>query len=183
MDLLWSLDNVVAAIVTSFIVLGFLVVVATTVLPCLVHLRNGGRLPCAYRSPQSWAFLQATLFLLRGFKKQHVRGDWLSIETSNFQNSFDRFAARGVSWLDEKFSQNLTMVRQLFHCISDLGWNNFRSLECVPEVPIRGSLWMRRCLIIWPNIIRILTMRRVFTRWNCYFELSVFGILRRQPAM
>ncbi|KAK0219607.1 hypothetical protein EDD85DRAFT_960795 [Armillaria nabsnona] len=137
MDLLWSLDSVVAAIVTSFIVLGFLVVVATTVLPCLIHLRNGGRLPCAYRSPQSWAFLQATLFLLRGFKKQHVRGDWLSIETRNFQNSFDRFAARGVSWLDEKFSQNLTMVRQLFHCISDLGWNNSRALECVPEVPIQ----------------------------------------------
>ncbi len=137
MDLLWSLDSVVAAIVTSFIVLGFLVVVATTVLPCLVHLRNGGRLPCAYRSPQSWAFLQATLFLLHGFEKQHIRGDWLSIETRNFQNSFDRFAARGVSWLDEKFSQNLTMVRQLFHCISDLGWNNSRALECVPEDPIQ----------------------------------------------
>ncbi|KAG7445268.1 uncharacterized protein BT62DRAFT_1006969 [Guyanagaster necrorhizus] len=137
MDLLWSLDNVVAAIVTLFIVLGFLMVVATTVLPCLVHLHSGGRLPCAYRSPQSWAFLQATFFLLRGFKKQYVRGDWFSIETRDFQNSFDRFAARGVSWLDEKFSQNLTMVRQLFHCISDLGWNNFRALECVPEVPIQ----------------------------------------------
>ncbi|KAK0205554.1 hypothetical protein DFS33DRAFT_1383459 [Desarmillaria ectypa] len=119
MDLLWSLDNP-----QLFFFVLYICAAAAVYLVLTDH-------------PQSWAFLQATLFLLRGFKKQHVRGDWLSIETRNFQNSFDRFAARGVSWLDEKFSQNLTMVRQLFHCISDLGWNNSRALECVPEVPIQ----------------------------------------------
>ncbi|TFK36544.1 hypothetical protein BDQ12DRAFT_243838 [Crucibulum laeve] len=60
LDLLWSLNKQVATVITIFVALTMLFLLATTMLPTLQyiftrdwHLRSA---QCSYKSPQSWAF-------------------------------------------------------------------------------------------------------------------------------
>ena len=68
-DFLWNLNDLVAAMVSGFVGLALLFVLATTVLPAFQFLFHRERRlltpQCPYKSPQAWAFYRLLVALIR----------------------------------------------------------------------------------------------------------------------
>ncbi|KAG7091721.1 hypothetical protein E1B28_008122 [Marasmius oreades] len=95
LDLLWSLNQIVAIVITIQVGLAILFLVATTVLPTISFTCWKPSIPCPYKSPQAWLFYQFTDFILPrkwpGFGitvNSFFRGlsDWFSSDT--FHSSY-----------------------------------------------------------------------------------------------
>ncbi|KIK52830.1 hypothetical protein GYMLUDRAFT_100553 [Collybiopsis luxurians FD-317 M1] len=76
-DLLWSLNTIVAIVLTCEIGVALFLVSMTTVFPSFALVMNA-KLPCAYKSPQAWIFYRAFLSVTR-FLQRNIRSIMSSI--------------------------------------------------------------------------------------------------------
>ncbi|KAF8150871.1 hypothetical protein B0H34DRAFT_154850 [Crassisporium funariophilum] len=149
LDLLWSLDSVVAICVTIITTLLFLFTVATTLLPtCQIYFMDDDYLrgpQCAFKSPQSWAVHRIITALVRLSKpKRNIfrRSFRAGRYTPFFDNKTwvdhdkqlhkrralglpnarypDSDTVRGLAWIDVHLGRSFDMVLAVYHCIRDL---------------------------------------------------------------
>ncbi|KAF8830629.1 hypothetical protein HHX47_DHR2001013 [Lentinula edodes] len=145
-DLLWSLNTVVAVVLTCEIGIALAIVSMTTVLPSLALLMNAN-LPCAYKSPQAWIFyrlLHSSVRLVerisRGTQvtrssfrfhldsifriKNWTAGDRLCHRFSNTAAS-DNFLLNdclgaAMHWVYSEYRDNVSMTPHIFYCLEEL---------------------------------------------------------------
>ncbi|KAG7087141.1 hypothetical protein E1B28_013121 [Marasmius oreades] len=134
LDLLWSLNTVVASIITVQVGLAILVITATTVLPTLSLVWTLS-VPCAYKSPQAWLFYRfcdsvlprTSLYLPFWDTRFNIlyRGltDWFDSDTSH-----PSFLTRDIDYslvqstmdrMNEAFGASREVSLHIFHCLAD----------------------------------------------------------------
>ncbi|KAF9264412.1 hypothetical protein L218DRAFT_900680 [Marasmius fiardii PR-910] len=134
LDLLWSLNIVVASIITVQVGLAILVITATTVLPTLSLIWTP-KVPCAYKSPQAWLFYRfwdsilprASLFIPFWNTDFNIffRGlaDWFHSDTSHpsflTRDINYRLVESAMDWTNETFGASPEMSLHIYHCLAD----------------------------------------------------------------
>ncbi|KAF5386514.1 hypothetical protein D9757_005877 [Collybiopsis confluens] len=147
-DLLWSLNTIVAVVLTCEIGIALLLVSMTTVFPTLALLLNA-KLPCAYKSPQAWIFYRLVhsiaryveRFLLRMSRnkptmtsrlktmsriKNWTAGDRLSVRFSDNaaaavdENSPNDCLGAAMRWVYSEYRDNVSMTPYIFYCLEEL---------------------------------------------------------------
>ncbi|KAF8888548.1 hypothetical protein BD779DRAFT_1672226 [Infundibulicybe gibba] len=63
LDLLWALNPLLASLVTAVVGLSFIFLFVTTAAPTFQYLFAPRAAPCAFKSPQSWIFLHASVYI------------------------------------------------------------------------------------------------------------------------
>ncbi|KAG2008223.1 hypothetical protein CC2G_013677 [Coprinopsis cinerea AmutBmut pab1-1] len=157
LDLLWSIHNVVATVVSLLVGITMLFIITTTILPFSQYLFHFSRLnptvdpqsQCAFKSPQSRAFhlLGTSILNLARQCKDLVYGygvarDYLRISIWNSDVhwvNYDlewtrggRYMQRAVSWFERTFSRNIVNAFHVFHCLQDL--NVDVAAGCITEI-------------------------------------------------
>ena len=141
LDLLWSLNHIVAAFVTTVAGLAILFVVIATFLPsCQNYFGTDPRTPrCPYTSPQAWAIhrLLARLVRFRNtfrspflaerdapfFKeKTWVDADnaWCAMKKQVDPTQVSNDMVRGLVWIDKHLENSVNMVFSIYHCIKSI---------------------------------------------------------------
>ncbi|ESK81424.1 hypothetical protein Moror_9661 [Moniliophthora roreri MCA 2997] len=129
LELLWSLNIIVAILVTIQVSLAVLVILATTVLPTLsmyLPLSWMPAIPCAYKSPQSWLFYRFVDLLPRSCSlNPFFRGlsDWFVSDTlypSYITRDIDyRLVESAMDWINEAFGASRQVSLAIYHCLED----------------------------------------------------------------
>lgn len=110
--LLWTLQHVVAAIVSIIVGATFIFLIATSLLPVIQWRLHIFKTQCAYKSPQSWSFILATWYDSPDSTWTYYDSSMANLLDSNhLLSSLKRFYT--------SFSQNIGAVRNIYHCISD----------------------------------------------------------------
>ncbi|KAL0057929.1 hypothetical protein AAF712_015416, partial [Marasmius tenuissimus] len=146
LDLLWSLNTLVASIVTVQVGIGLLAIFATTILPTISLVWNT-RTPCAYKSPQAWLFyrfsdwfipLSSRVFTLP-FKwssdssstfNQLFRGltDWFESDTSHpsyvTRDINYTLVESAMDWMNKSFGASREISLHIYHCLAE--YNHFQ---------------------------------------------------------
>ncbi|KAF9077263.1 hypothetical protein BDP27DRAFT_1312103 [Rhodocollybia butyracea] len=137
-DLLWSLNTIVATVLTCEIGFALLAVSMTTVLPSLTIMLNA-KLPCAYKSPQAWIFYRASHWFTRFFKRiQRARSIRMPSRIKNW-TAGDRICSRfadetaeadvslpndclgaAMNWVYSEYRGNVSMAPDIFYCLEEL---------------------------------------------------------------
>ncbi|KAG6915221.1 hypothetical protein DXG01_012640 [Tephrocybe rancida] len=143
LDFLWSLNTIVAAVITVAVSSTILFLVLTTIAPCLQFLYLGEQdfhaVQCPYKSPQSWAFFRLGLGILRIAFLGSNSQSWISIfnvvkikralrDRNWIEHDLEQWRrirgmddlVRGIIWIDKTFSQSLEVVYSIYHCLMDL---------------------------------------------------------------
>jgi hypothetical protein len=135
LDLLWSLNHIVAALVSGTVGVVVLFVSATTVLPAywLVlssrHKNVQSSPPCPYKSPQSWIFYRFTLHILRKFLRTEIigHGDWSRSDLYTLRSlpeeSMKPRVVLGLRWATRAFSNTINAAIHIFRCLQDLSFD------------------------------------------------------------
>ncbi|KAK1219738.1 hypothetical protein PQX77_017546 [Marasmius sp. AFHP31] len=160
LDLLWSLNTLVASIVTVQVGIGLLAIFATTILPTISLVWNT-RIPCAYKSPQAWLFYRFSDSLIplsfHGFTlpfqwgsnsssafNQLFRGlsDWFESDTSHAsyvtRDINYTLIESAMDWMNESFGASREISLHIYHCLTE--YNHFqgsylpRSLRKLPDI-------------------------------------------------
>ncbi|KAJ3868257.1 hypothetical protein EV359DRAFT_70701 [Lentinula novae-zelandiae] len=145
-DLLWSLNTIVAVVLTCEIGIALAIVSMTTVLPSLALIMNAN-LPCAYKSPQAWIFyrlLHSSVRLMerisRGTQvtrtsfrfrldsifriKNWTAGDRLCDRFSNTAPSDNSLLndclGAAMHWVYSEYRDNVSMTPHIFYCLEEL---------------------------------------------------------------
>lgn len=153
LDLLWSLNTIVAAVLTLEIGVALLIVYMTTVLPSLMLMTNA-KLPCAYKSPQAWIFYRVlhsfTRVLARITHRPQFRvhlpsisriknwtaGDRLCDRFSDTHSQSEDCLGAAMHWVYSEYRDNVSMTPHIFYCLEELseetltavlGKNNLKS--------------------------------------------------------
>ncbi|KAE9393224.1 hypothetical protein BT96DRAFT_230237 [Gymnopus androsaceus JB14] len=120
LDLLWSLNPVVAGLVTAVVGLSMFIVVATSVLPsCYILMKQRQEtdtvFPCPYKSPQSWLFHRLVLNISSLASRNRLSmphySDWVSFDLHilhtmcylDLEDASTPFFQRGLRWVVGKF--------------------------------------------------------------------------------
>ncbi|KAL0568531.1 hypothetical protein V5O48_013459, partial [Marasmius crinis-equi] len=138
LDLLWSLNTVVAIFVTVQVGLAILFILATTVLPTLSFTVWKMKVPCAYKSPQAWLFYQFVDIILPkrwpGFGSgvnPFFRGlsDWFGVDTTHrsyvVRDVDDSLVESAMDWMNEAFGASREMSLYIYRCLED--YSTYRS--------------------------------------------------------
>ena len=141
LDLLWSLHEVVAAVITAAVGLVALGIFFTTVAPVIQTIRFFHHFdkqpdpstyvaPCAYRSPVSWVLLRILMYIDPVlFWQRHKRMSWgefdiffheKSKQNIHGQRTYNpKGLARAIRWLMNKLSPELNqdIPRDVYHSL------------------------------------------------------------------
>ncbi|KAF9254626.1 hypothetical protein L218DRAFT_460327 [Marasmius fiardii PR-910] len=131
LDLLWSLNRVVAIVITVQVGLAILFLVATTVLPTMTFAWKPA-IPCPYKSPQAWIFYQLVDFVLpRNWSRfgmsinSFFRGlsDWFSSDTFHSlyvtRDVDDSLIESAMDRINESFGASREMSLHIYRCLED----------------------------------------------------------------
>ncbi|KAL0573622.1 hypothetical protein V5O48_008334 [Marasmius crinis-equi] len=141
LDLLWSLNTLVAGIISAQVGLALLVISATTILPTL-SLAWNTKVPCAYKSPQAWLCYRlwdwtipksftSSRFILPWKRNvaptfnQFFRGlsDWFDSDTAHgFYVTRDinySLVESAMDWINESFGASREVSLHIYHCLAD----------------------------------------------------------------
>lgn len=132
LDLLWSLQHIVASVVTIFVGLSMLLVVATTLLPGLQNIFQDNHTPyfqCAYKSPQSWTIH----LLLQRFRRSNLdkHPKWVEYDAS-LGGRFVRYTVDGLSSFYAIFRHNPNIIHHTYHCLESL--DSYTAGRCVLRI-------------------------------------------------
>ncbi|KAJ7591564.1 hypothetical protein C8J56DRAFT_567361 [Mycena floridula] len=160
LDLLLPLDPIVFAMASAVVTVTVLFLVMTTLAPTIYvywrffawsdrnilwHDLN----PCAFKSPQSLVVLQALLypFSFRVLRLPFIinRSTWIGFEGwfLGLPTKFGRsprppaYLHRGLRWVVANFGDNVTMVKNIIHCIDSQVTRDLAS----PEVPLASYVF------------------------------------------
>ncbi|KAJ3794599.1 hypothetical protein GGU11DRAFT_747839 [Lentinula aff. detonsa] len=132
LDLLWSLNFVVAAICTAAAAISVSIPLLTTILPAYhlfkfpsfidedeVHI-------CPYKSPQAWLFYKLVTFL--PWNRHNPFQSWASSDLFLLRNHsplkrvqlHSVFLLRGLRWMVKTFCDSSIMANHMFHCFQNL---------------------------------------------------------------
>ncbi|KAE9393214.1 hypothetical protein BT96DRAFT_229789 [Gymnopus androsaceus JB14] len=141
LDLLWSLNPVVAGLVTAVVGLSMFIVVATSVLPsCYILMKQrqsvNAIFPCPYKSPQSWLFHRLILSISSLASRNRLSmphySDWVSFDLHILRAlphylAFEdtTFLQRGLRWVVGTFGDSFAMTRHIFHCLQSCSTQEF----------------------------------------------------------
>ncbi|TFK44152.1 hypothetical protein BDQ12DRAFT_717331 [Crucibulum laeve] len=139
LDLLRSLDSIVAVILSIVVGLVFLVIVATTMIPGIqllfmcsllnildVHPQSWSF--CPYKSPQSWAFYQLVKLLsswthvrFKGSTVGSRSGGWFALDDVWNRLGTYKHLPNAIAWAGRTFGQgNDSIPSAIYHCINDM---------------------------------------------------------------
>ncbi|KAF9075540.1 hypothetical protein BDP27DRAFT_1415325 [Rhodocollybia butyracea] len=129
LDLLWSLNFIVAAICTVATVISVSIPFLTTILPAYYLLRFPSMiykdevLLCPHKSPQAWLFYR--LIALFTWSGKHRFEDWASSDLYLLRNHTPNrlhhtFLLRGLRWMVKTFCDSTVMANHIFHCFQNL---------------------------------------------------------------
>lgn len=157
LDLLWSLNALLASIITCLVGVVMVLLASTTILPFLQHLMHFSRLgateephsQCAFKSPQSRAFhllgtsiaslcSQLKLYVFGSTAANYLRthpswdsdANWVNYDLE-WQNH-GRYMERGMSWFEKTYRRNVDCVYHVFHCLESL--NEDVAAGCVTQI-------------------------------------------------
>ncbi|KAF5384498.1 hypothetical protein D9757_006414 [Collybiopsis confluens] len=133
LDLLWSLNIVVAAVCTAATVISVSIPCLTTILPAYYLLRfptiakyEDDVHLCPYKSPQAWLFYKFTTAFLQLFVRLKVTfHDWASsdlylLRTHTENRLHSIFLLRGLRWMVKTFGDSMVMANHMFYCFQTL---------------------------------------------------------------
>ena len=134
LDLLWSLNIIVAGIVSSVMSITVFFLMFTTFAPVYyLHAmsRGGKRLkfgsghPCAYKSPQSWLAYRLSHFVIRRVagKDAVLYRDWSRSDLYVLrydEGAYRRRVADVLKWISRSFADNIETAIHIFGCLQDL---------------------------------------------------------------
>lgn len=132
LDLLWTLDHVVAIVVSVAVFVVALFVTATTVLPAYSLLvfsiqKNFKEhtQPCPYKSPQAWSMYKFALLIIRKCFKVKIKHyhDWSRSDLDILRSSSESTNLRvnlSLQWAARAFSNTVHSAIHIFQCIQTL---------------------------------------------------------------
>jgi hypothetical protein len=155
-DLLWTLNTIVASVVTAVVGLTFLMLLVTTALPYFQYLFHfSGLRPneepgmqCAFKSPQSWAFhrlgtwitsvlANMRLWLLGGTAMSYLDlsswrpdANWVKYDL-RWQNH-GNYVERGITWTDHTFRRNVNAIYHIYNCLESM--ENDVAARCLSQI-------------------------------------------------
>lgn len=158
LDLLWSLNPLIAGIITSLVGAAMIVLLSTTILPFLQHLLHFARLgaaaephgQCAFKSPQSRAFHLLGTSLVSAYSRlklslfsstpaRFMRVTKLSWDSDAHWVNYDlewqnhgRYLERGMAWFEKTYGRNVESIYNVFHCLESLSEDV--AAGCVGEI-------------------------------------------------
>ena len=136
LDLLWSFQPNAAIALSVPIGISIIFLLATTVLPALTH-QQSARHPCAYKSPQSFAFYQYLHFIAQhGTTLWNMLGsrwrffplakpsaaparDWASYDIQSLYLG-NNYLALGLLWLNSTKPGDASIVDSTQRCLKDM---------------------------------------------------------------
>ena len=126
LDFLISIHSGVAIPVAIVVGLTFFFLAATTILPALqsvsasFHPSWRQAVPCAYKSPQSWAFFKLLMGVISCFGPSHLypkSRDWFMHDLEYCKGPDPLL--RSLAWIGNTLTKNLTAVRSIYHSLKD----------------------------------------------------------------
>lgn len=134
LDLLWSLDYIVASLSTLAIAISVLILWTTTILPCYYLLMSPSVVSsdnvyiCPYKSPQAWLNYRVSRAFFSLFKKDMMDySNWASSDLHFIRNHFPssslhprEYLLKGLRWMIETFSDSTIMANHIFYCLQSL---------------------------------------------------------------
>ncbi|PPQ92266.1 hypothetical protein CVT25_008574 [Psilocybe cyanescens] len=163
-DLLWTINHQVASIVSVIVGIAMILLIGTTVAPCiqnLIHLSKlwpshyrEPRAQCAFKSPQSWAFYLLVTWIISSYSqlKQHLfygtALNYLQLQLNSWHSkdanwvkydyrwqSHGKFMQRGITWFDKTFARGHYNVEAIHNIYHCLASLETNiSAECVSEI-------------------------------------------------
>lgn len=127
LDLLWSLQRLVAAVVTTLVGVSFLFLLVTSLLPTLQDLlypsedSRKHHSQCPYKSPQSLTirhFFRKLRLARRPKFPPKPDSNWVEYDVSWAQGKY--YMGQGFAWLNKKYCQNTEVIHTVYHCLDDL---------------------------------------------------------------
>lgn len=127
LDFLISIHSGVAIPVAVVVGLTFFFLAATTILPALqsvsasFHPSWRQAVPCAYKSPQSWAFFKLVMGVVSSFGPSHLypkSANWHAHDLEYWKGPDP--VLRSLAWIGNTLTKNLTAVRSIYHSLEDL---------------------------------------------------------------
>ncbi|KAF9266354.1 hypothetical protein L218DRAFT_63506 [Marasmius fiardii PR-910] len=134
LDLLWSLDFIVASLASFAIATSVFILFITTILPCYYLIISPSIVfsdtvyICPYKSPQAWLNYRVGRVLFSCFKTDMMRySSWASSDLHLIRNHFPstslnprEYLLRGLKWMIETFSDSTVMANHIFYCLQGL---------------------------------------------------------------
>ncbi|KAJ4471569.1 hypothetical protein J3R30DRAFT_3710141 [Lentinula aciculospora] len=132
LDLLWSLNIVVAAICTAATAISVSIPFLTTILPTCYLFKYSSLIDedeahiCPYKSPQAWLFYKLMTFL--PFNGHTPFQNWASGDLFLLRKHsplkrlqlHSVFLLRGLRWMVKTFCDSSVMAKHMFHCFQNL---------------------------------------------------------------
>ncbi|KAJ3935999.1 MAG: hypothetical protein NXY57DRAFT_957693 [Lentinula lateritia] len=161
LDLLWSLNVVVAAICTVAAAISVSIPFLTTILPTYYLFKFSSSIDedeahiCPYKSPQAWLFYKLMTFLSLGGHDPFQ--SWASSDLFLLRNhsplrrvQHSIFLLRGLRWMVKTFCDSSVMANHMFHCFQNLpvdvaafatGWIGAYSRDSIYYHFFKNSAW------------------------------------------
>ncbi|KAF5360153.1 hypothetical protein D9758_011349 [Tetrapyrgos nigripes] len=131
LDLLWSLNYIVASFCTAVVAASVFILVWTTVVPAYYLIKCPDMIfsddvpLCPYKSPQAWLFYQLVLLLpFKKLKRRTYFANWAMGDLHILRNHFPStqinartHLLRGLRWMIALFSDSTAMASNIFHCL------------------------------------------------------------------
>jgi hypothetical protein len=125
--LLWSLQHIVASIVTLLVGMILLSLITTTILPALHYTFPFSTTQCAYKSSQSWSFFRIFAFWLFDFS---MFGNWVAIdqwEVTYVHNDMGLTLAR----VYELLSNSIDVFHSIYWCLASTSLNPMTNADLI----------------------------------------------------
>ncbi|KAL0566765.1 hypothetical protein V5O48_015238 [Marasmius crinis-equi] len=134
LDLLWSLDYVVAGLASLAIAITVSILWVTTILPCYYLLISPSVVfsdnvyICPFKSPQAWLNYRVGRVIFSCFKTDMMHySNWASSDLHLIRNHFPKttlnpreYLLRGLKWMIATFSDSTVMANHIFYCLQGL---------------------------------------------------------------
>jgi hypothetical protein len=126
LDFLISIHSGVAIPVAVVVGLAFFFLAATTILPALQSVSTSFHPswiqadPCAYKSPQSWAFFKFLMGVISFFRPSQLypeSANWFDYDREYWKGPDPLL--RSLAWIGNTLIKNLTAVRSIYHSSKD----------------------------------------------------------------
>ncbi|KAG7090060.1 hypothetical protein E1B28_011677 [Marasmius oreades] len=154
LDLLWSLDFIVASLASFAIAISVFILFITTILPGYYLLISSSIVfsdkvyICPYKSPQAWLNYRVGRVLFSCFKKDMMEySSWASSDLHLIRNHFPsslnprEYLLRGLKWMIETFSDSTVMANHIFYCLQGLPTQLVASATGQPDETSRDVIY------------------------------------------
>ncbi|KAL0063476.1 hypothetical protein AAF712_009680 [Marasmius tenuissimus] len=155
LDLLWSLDYVVASLASFACAISVFILWITTILPCYYLLISPSVVfsdnvyVCPFKSPQAWLNYRVGRVVFSFFKNDMMHYDnWAASDLHIIRNHFPKttlnpreYLLRGLKWMIATFSDSTVMANHIFHCLQGLPTQLVASATGEPDEKSRDVVY------------------------------------------